>query len=143
MSKFKRMIQTHRYQKEPYINKYELITWDDFLLKNLARPYQLNVLENAIEGLTSQKPPSNIAKDNIQSYYTWNRKNLYCQRLAEFCIDVEKASGGAGIKRLEAIYNSIYIPDYSIYMTGYDLQIINLIQGSKIEVVFTLEKETV
>ena len=51
MSNFKRMIQTHIYQKDPYINKYELITWDDFLLENLARPYQLSLLEKPSESV--------------------------------------------------------------------------------------------
>ena len=133
----------------------EVMTWFSFLLKNLVRPYQSELVSEIhnwnigfylVSNKSGQKfdsegePIKNgkdfpiyWGKDNPLQFYFTSDKKIYSDKISLFSLEVNKASNNRLISRLENIYDHIFIDEVQD-MVGYDLDIIKLLLGSKISV---------
>lgn len=128
-------IKNKFYQENGFIPENITIqTWFSFLLDDCVRPYQNYVYGNfRIESLVfvNYRSAKFISKTNISQYYL-SEKNIYSDKVSEFAILCNTNSDGLVIKRLEKIYTKIYIDEIQD-MAGYDLDLIEMIANSKID----------
>lgn len=113
----------------------ELWSWYTFLLREMARPYQNSLFGGRVDSIFWVEGRSNTFADatKIDQYYFQNGKRIYSDKLARFVCECDKASGGAVIKRLEQRFEQIYIDEIQD-MAGWDIEIIELLLKSKIDV---------
>ncbi|MEQ9188354.1 MAG: UvrD-helicase domain-containing protein [Cryomorphaceae bacterium] len=117
----------------------QIQTWFTFLLTEFARPYRNYLIDNRIESIAFVHGQSTrgIMKSNTKRYYFSERK-IYNDKLSEFIIRCNEASSGLVIKRLEQRFDVIYI-DEAQDMAGYDLDLIELLFKSNIDVVLVAD----
>ena len=111
-------------------------TWFSFLLEHGVRPYRF--WDKRVEGVSLV---NSITTKNIREYkkngalnpvYYFNSgMNIYSDKLSKLVIHCNEKSEGYVIKRLERIYQHIYIDEVQD-MCGYDLSIIKLFMKSSI-----------
>lgn len=119
-------------------------TWFSFLLQHWVRPYQSAVHQDfknyEIRGMLLVNGSSNHYKNNSQKsdsnkkhfYYYFTKNHLiYSDKIAHFGVNANKNSNNNLIKRLEKIFNYIYIDEVQD-MAGYDFEIINELLHSNI-----------
>ncbi|MFS0600879.1 UvrD-helicase domain-containing protein [Peribacillus frigoritolerans] len=115
----------------------EVKTWYSFLLSDCIRPYQKNVYsDKRIDNVFFRDKPANkyIKKSNIEAYYLQNKSQIDKDRISDFAIQCFDKSIGRAIKRLEEIYDYIFIDEVQD-MSGYDLDIFQIFFTSKINMV--------
>jgi DNA helicase-2/ATP-dependent DNA helicase PcrA len=111
-------------------------SWYSFLLQEGVRPYQ-NVIypDKRIESIyfgdreLTFRPP----KSKPSIYYMRGGNLIYKDHLAEFAHEANSLMNNAVIKRLEKMYEALYIDEIQD-MSGYDWEIIASLMRSKIEV---------
>ncbi|MCH4547007.1 UvrD-helicase domain-containing protein [Rhizobium changzhiense] len=132
-----REIQAKFYQRGLTIPQHvEIIPWYTFLLRELARPYRNYKYEKRIDGIfwTETTVDRFAPKADVGRYYFGNSSTIYSNRLAEFICDCNAASGGAIFQRLEQRFKRVYIDEIQD-IAGYDIDIIELLLRSSLEVV--------
>jgi DNA helicase-2/ATP-dependent DNA helicase PcrA len=112
----------------------EVWSWYTFLLRELARPYQKELIDGRIDGIFWAKGRSDIyaKKTDIDRFYFGGGKLIYSDKLAKFICECNKASKGAVMSRLEQRYDQIYIDEIQD-MAGYDIDLIELILRSRVK----------
>jgi DNA helicase-2/ATP-dependent DNA helicase PcrA len=123
-----------------------IMTWFSFLILHGAKPFQLKDAVFDIEGLNLVNQQSAIKfynnkikhyvywkEDEICKYYFDKNHNIYSDKLAKFVIKCNEANNGYVIKRLNKIFQYIFIDEVQD-LSGYDLEIIKLFFESNINI---------
>lgn len=116
----------------------EIMSWYSFLIRECARPYQNFLYEkNRIESLFFVEGKSALyaKKSNVEKYFFYDGKYIYSDKISEFIIEINKKSNGLVIQRLEQQYDFLCIDEIQD-LAGYDLDIIELLLESSIEIHF-------
>jgi len=114
----------------------KIITWFSFLLKHGAKPYKGcfngKLYDQDIKGviLVNKKSAQYKFKTQLEYYFNQDWK-IYSDKLSDFVYECNKRSKGLVIKRLENIFDYIFIDEVQD-LAGYDLEILKLLFNSKI-----------
>lgn len=133
-------------KKECIPSNIEVQTWWSFLLKQGVKPYQGIMFEELydenIKGIMLVNTqsgtyivngrPVSFSKTE-KAYYFSKQLRIFSDKIADFVINCNKKSKESVIKRIEKIYDYIYIDEVQD-LAGYDLEIINLLFKSKINI---------
>ncbi len=131
----------------------EVITWFSFLLRHMVRPYQSQLLPEThkwnigfylVKNKSGEKFNSEgkllenskgqtiyWGKSNPIKYYFTSDRKIYSDKISIFSLEVNRVSNEKLIRRLEKIYDYIFIDEVQD-MVGYDLDIIKLLLCSNI-----------
>ena len=112
-----------------------IMTWHSFLLKHCIRPFRSSLSTNEIKNIDFKTTITNfkIPERNTKMFYFSSKNTLYAKRATKFAISCNTASNGSMIKRLENIFNEIYIDEVQD-MAGEDVDLIRLLLESSISV---------
>ncbi len=114
-----------------------ITTWFSFLLDDGVRPYynlnsSLDVVRS-INFVTDVSPAlRRIPRVNVEKYYFDSGHNIYSDVVGDFVFSTNKATKGKVIRRLEKIFDSIFIDEVQD-LAGYDLDILELLFKSTIK----------
>lgn len=113
----------------------EVWSWFSFLLREMARPYQNYVHHTRIEGLLwcNERSVRFVPQSQTSRFYFAEDRLIYSDKLSQFVVACNEASKGAVIRRIEQRFDRIYIDEIQD-MAGYDLDVIELLLKSKVNV---------
>lgn len=112
-------------------------SWYTFLLQDCSRPYQNAVYDKKrIETIffTEGKSCVGVPKKKTDKYYFADGDRIYTDKISDFACSCNDKSGGLVIKRLEGIYDCVFIDEVQD-LAGYDFDFLELLFRSKIKVV--------
>lgn len=113
-------------------------SWYSFLIENWVKPYANVAMNFEIEHIGGMIPTNTISnkftKKWTKAHYFSDDFEIYSDKIAEFGSVVNDYTKGKNIKRLEEVYNRIYIDEVQD-MNGYDLDILDDLMKSKLEMV--------
>jgi DNA helicase-2/ATP-dependent DNA helicase PcrA len=114
----------------------EIWSWYRFLLHEMARPYQRALLDRRIDGLhwVEGRSAPYVARTKTIPFFLSNGAQIYSDKIARFIIECNKETNGAVIARLEDRFHTIFVDEIQD-MAGYDLDLLELILRSKIDLV--------
>lgn len=115
----------------------EIWSWYRFLLHELVRPYQLSLAKRRIDGLHYVEGQSALyaKKSDIGRYFlSGGGRLIYSDKISEFVLMLNEASGGAVVGRLAQRFSVIYVDEIQD-MAGWDLDLLELLLRSGIEIV--------
>jgi superfamily I DNA/RNA helicase len=131
-------IQQRIYNKVGHIPPHITITsWYGFLSSQWCRPYQRALLgvPGVLKGIDFESiRPRMIPEADARRYYCNRAGDLYRDWVADFAHKANRATGGAAVRRLEDIYDEIYIDEVQD-LVGYDLWVLDSLLRSGIHVV--------
>jgi DNA helicase-2/ATP-dependent DNA helicase PcrA len=114
----------------------QVSTWYSFLLRDGVRPYQSSVYPDRrisnicfVEGRSTR----GVAKGNVTKYYLSDGERIFTDKIADFVCQCNERSGGLVIRRLEDMYDQIFI-DESQDLAGYDFDLLELLLRSRIHI---------
>ena len=109
--------------------------WMAFLLSDGIRPYQHSILNeiDRVRGLNFEGPLHKYVRRGTRRYYLDSAGDAYGRNLADFACLANQESGGEVIRRLETIYDHIYIDEVQD-LAGYDLDFLDLLFASEVTV---------
>lgn len=111
-------------------------TWFPFLIHQGARPFQSSVT-GRIDHVRSLNfdgiRPRYVSRDRPLAYYFDRNGDLYRDGVSDFVCRADDLSAGAVIRRLEAMYDDIYIDEFQD-LVGYDLEFIDKLFASSVRV---------
>lgn len=111
-------------------------SWFAFLLQECARPYQNTLYDKKrIETIcfVQGKSAQYIKKTDTDHYYFANANRIYTDKISDFACGCDKQSGGLVIKRLENIFDHIFIDEVQD-LAGYDFEFLELLFNSTIAI---------
>lgn len=135
--------------KSPIPQNIKVQTWFSFLIQHGVRPYQgtcNNILfSKRIRGLDFVMEHSGIrfsnnhkniywGENNFKEYYFDNNDKIYSDKLSKFVFRSNENSNGDIIDRLSRIFPYIFIDEIQD-LAGYDLELLQLLFNSKINLV--------
>ncbi len=112
-------------------------SWYAFLLQDCSRPYQNAVYDKKrIETIcfVEGKFCPYVPKNNTNRYYFLDGDRIYTDKISDFACCCNENSGGLVIKRLEGIYDCIFVDEVQD-LAGYDFDFLELLFRSKIEII--------
>ena len=114
----------------------EIWSWYRFLLHEMARPYQRALLDRRIDGLhwVEGRSAPYVPRTKTTPFFLSQNSQIYSDKIARFIIECNTKSSGAVIARLEDRFHTIFIDEIQD-MAGYDLDLLELILRSKIDLV--------
>jgi DNA helicase-2/ATP-dependent DNA helicase PcrA len=114
----------------------EIWSWYRFLLHELARPYQRALVDRRIEGLhwADGRSARYVPRAKTVPFFMSSGAQIYSDKNSQIVIECDKAADGAVIRRLEQRFQAIFIDEIQD-MAGYDLDLLELLLRSKIEIV--------
>ncbi len=115
----------------------EIWSWYRFLLHELVRPYQLSLVKRRIDGLHYVEGQSALyaKKSDIGRYFlSGGGRLIYSDKISEFVLTLNEASGGAVVGRLAQRFSVIYVDEIQD-MAGWDLDLLELLLRSGIKIV--------
>lgn len=115
----------------------EIWSWYRFLLHELVRPYQLSLVKRRIDGLLYVEGQSALyaKKTDIGRYFlSGGGRLIYSDKISEFVLMVNDASGGAVVARLAQRFSAIYVDEIQD-MAGWDFELLELLLRSGIDLV--------
>lgn len=110
--------------------------WFTFLIGQCAKPYQRALTDKVfhIQGLNFKAQRNRFTKKtNVGRYFFDRNADMYRDGVADFVVELNRATDGAVIKRLERIYSHIFIDEMQD-LVGYDLDVLDLLFASTIRV---------
>jgi hypothetical protein len=112
-----------------------VLSWFSFLLQEGVRPYQnFLVAADRVESIDfTTKPNRYVARADADRFYLNTRQDVYRDRVSDFACQCDQRSGGLVVKRLEKIYQSIFVDELQDF-AGYDLDLLEILLKSKIGV---------
>lgn len=112
-----------------------LVGWYTFLLRNGVRPYQHSVLSQIgqVRGLNFEGKKHRFARKADRNYFLDRHNDVFRDGLADFVCTADRQSTGAVIRRLEALYDQIYVDEVQD-LVGYDLDVLDLLFSSRMSV---------
>jgi len=113
-------------------------SWFSFLLQEMVRPYRNHLYpDRRVESIcfiSGGVSVPYIPERNIRDHYFFGGDKIYTDKISKFSQRCNEATGGnLVIKRLENIYDAIYIDEVQD-LAGYDLEILELLMKSKINI---------
>lgn len=114
----------------------EVWSWYRYLLHELARPYQRTLLPRRIEGLAWVEGRSvpYVPRRDVVPFFLNRDGRIYSDKLARFVVEANAETGGAVVARLALRFTTIFIDEVQD-MAGYDLELLDLLLKSPIEIV--------
>ena len=110
-------------------------TWFSFLLQDGVRPYQGRRFKDRIGRLVLMNGASALyTKETDRKHYLTDEGLIYSDKIAKLAVSCNTLSGGAVIKRIEGIYDIIYVDELQD-ITGNDLDFLKLIAASTCDLV--------
>ena len=111
----------------------DIIPWFSFLIRDIIKPYQTDLIKGRIEGTIMVNGFSNTwMGEDSEEYYLKDNK-IYTDKIAALGIKMLRSNANLIISRLTNIYKHIYINEFQD-LAGYDLEIVNLLLKSKSEI---------
>jgi DNA helicase-2/ATP-dependent DNA helicase PcrA len=109
--------------------------WFSFLLSDGVRPYQSALFNEVgvVAGLNFIGQRNRFAKGGTREYFIDRNHDVYRDGVSDLVCKLDTKSAGRVIRRLEAIYDHIYIDEVQD-LVGYDLDFLDLLFGSKIAI---------
>lgn len=126
-------IKAYFIEKDGYIPANITVqSWFSFLLQEGVRPYQNHMNDQKrVQSIFFQtKSHAYHRKDN----YLTSSNNIYSNKVAEFVCECDKKTKGLISKRLEKIYDHIFIDELQDF-AGYDLNLLEMFFNTKINIV--------
>ena len=113
----------------------EVMPWMTLLLREGANPYQSTVFgePGLIEGVNFDHGTPRFAERGTRRYYLDGSRNVYGDVLSDLACRANEDSAGEVIRRLEAIYDHIYIDEVQD-LVGWDLEFLDMLFHSRIGV---------
>ena len=107
--------------------------WYTFVLHEMARPYQGYVHAERIDGVHFAKGATKtyVPKTDVARYYFDHKNYVYSDRLGDFALLCDTASGGKVIKRLKDMYAHIFVDEVQD-LAGFDIDVLELLLRSPI-----------
>jgi len=112
-------------------------SWYSFLLQECCRPYQNILYDKArIDNICFVQGKSTlyVKKSNIDNYYFSSTNRIFTDKISEFASECDKLSNGLIVKRLEKIFDYIFIDEVQD-LAGYDFEFIESIFRSTIHTI--------
>jgi DNA helicase II / ATP-dependent DNA helicase PcrA len=129
-------IESLLYRKLGYLPPHLTVsTWYSFLLKHLIRPYQRSLYMRPVRTVRFQNGISaQYSKDtDINSHYFAADGCIYVDKASKFACQVIKKTDGKPVRRLEDIFNHLYIDEVQD-LAGWDLDLVEILMRSRIAV---------
>lgn len=129
-------IRSKYYQLNGHVpNGTTIAPWFSFVLRDLVRPYQNNVVNRRVSEVhfTNSRSVPYVRKTDIRKYYFDGVGKIYSDKISEFALLCEARTGGAVLRRLRQLYERIYIDEVQD-LSGYDLELLEALLCSPIEV---------
>lgn len=112
----------------------EVRGWFSFLIGSFVRPFLPLLFEGLrVRGFDFDSPPQVYARVEQWERYFNPDGQVRKVHLPQLAVRVESASGGAGIRRLERLYDRILIDEVQD-LCGYDLEVLTLLMRSAIPI---------
>ncbi|MFD9666733.1 UvrD-helicase domain-containing protein [Rhodococcus sp. NPDC059968] len=112
----------------------EVRGWFSFLLDHFARPFLPFLFAGKrVNGFDFHSPPQQYSKNTDWARYFNEHGEARKVHLPQLAVCVEAASKGAGIRRIERLYDRIFI-DETQDLSGYDLEILKLLMRSDVPI---------
>jgi DNA helicase-2/ATP-dependent DNA helicase PcrA len=111
-------------------------TWYAFLLRHFVRPYQNHLYEPRVVRINFTRGQSaRYAKaTDIRNHYFSRNGVIYLDKVSKFACEVIRRTNGLPIRRIEQIFDRIYI-DESQDLAGFDLELVELLLRSSTQVI--------
>jgi DNA helicase II / ATP-dependent DNA helicase PcrA len=112
-------------------------TWYSFLLSECIRPYQNYIYDKKrVESLFFVNSPSArfISESNIKDHYFASDIYIYSDKMSKFAFRCNEKSDGLVIKRLEKIYDYLFIDEIQD-IAGYDFDFLKSLFESQINII--------
>ena len=112
------------------------MTWFEFLLRHGVKPYQsykTSIGRIRSINFVTENPPF-AKRADFESYYLDSASNVYRDAVSDLAFVLDGLSGGRVINRVGAIYDRILVDEVQD-LAGYDLEFLQLLLASKIQVV--------
>jgi len=110
----------------------EVLGWFSFLLTHIVKPFVPYMFPGRrVQGFDFDSTPRQFdANDTVERYFdkAGRARRVHLPQLAFL---VERASGGAALKRLQRLYDRVYIDEVQD-LCGYDLEILQLMLNSSL-----------
>lgn len=114
------------------VSDHETMGWYSFLTKHIVRPYLPTVFPGVLpRGLCFVESEAKIPKRKGWKHYFNDDFEPYSSRLSLLAKKVLQKAGDAPIRRLERIYDSLYIDEFQD-LGGNDLEVLNVLMRSHI-----------
>lgn len=119
------------------------MTLFEFLLRECVKPFQLikTYKPNLIRSIHFQTRPlyANYGGvSDFRRYFLSPSNDAYSDYVSQAAVEINKAAKGEVIKRLELLWDEIYI-DEAQDMNGYDLELVDAILASKMRLVLVCD----
>ncbi len=109
-------------------------TWFQFLIRHGAKPFQSCVTDKIdhIRSLNFNGQRSRFTpRGKPLAYYLDRNGDMYRDGVADFVCRADEAAQGAVMRRLEAMYDHIYIDEFQD-LVGYDLDVVDRLFASSV-----------
>lgn len=108
--------------------------WFAFLLSQCARPYQRALIGEpfTIRSLNFKGRRNRFARKSEPEYFRDSNDDLYRDGVADFVAELNRASKGAVISRLERVFTHVFVDEVQD-LVGYDLDVLDLLMASRIK----------
>lgn len=107
-------------------SRVDVIRWFTFLLHECVRPYQRFMHPTRrIKGIhfVQNRSAKWVEKKKIRQYYFWNDEEIFSDKIAEFALGCDDASGGLVLARLSQLYDEVFIDELQD-LSGYDMNLV-------------------
>lgn len=110
----------------------EIAGWFSFLIANFVRPFVPYIYRgHRVAGFDFKSPPQTYAATEAWSRYFNAESEVRKVHLPQLVVRLEQASDGAGMRRLERIYDQLFIDEVQD-LSGYDLEVLRMLMASSI-----------
>jgi ATP-dependent DNA helicase UvrD/PcrA len=109
--------------------------WYTFVLHEMVRPYQGYVHAERVAGVHFAKGATRtyVKKKEVGRYYCDQENQAYSDRLADFALLCNRASGGKVLRRLHDMFSHIFVDEVQD-LAAYDIDVLELLVRSPIGV---------
>lgn len=110
-----------------------ILGWFAFLISQCSKPYQRALTGDplVIRGLNFKgRRRRHIKKDDARHYFLDERNCMYRDGVSDFVVGLNQVTSGAVIRRLERVYQHIFIDEVQD-LVGYDLDVLQLLLESE------------
>jgi DNA helicase-2/ATP-dependent DNA helicase PcrA len=110
-------------------------TWYTFLLRHLVRPYQKSLHTHPVKRLHFHNGISaQWSKEaDVAAHYFGGVGCIYVDKVSKFACQIIKKTSGKPIRRLEDIFDHLYIDEVQD-LAGWDLELVEILMKSRIKV---------
>jgi ATP-dependent DNA helicase UvrD/PcrA len=110
-------------------------TWYSFLLRHMVRPYQRSLYPESVKRLYFHNGISApySKQENIAGHYFGEAGCIYLDKVSKFACQLIVKTKGSPIRRLEDIFEHLYIDEVQD-LAGWDLELIEILMKSRIGV---------